>query len=198
MSVPRNVPPEAIQTLDTFLGASLRHDEAAMRACVTRQTLESDRMRNDAPEGFTFALGEAKTEGENAIIPVALTPPGATRPAMRMECVMTLEDGAWKVDLGAALDRMMGGPMAEATEGMAADMAQAMESVGHAMSPGLHPQSASRTNSKSSALPQLPALPSIESPISQTPPLTGMPLISYSFHFCQPVLTILVWRSAPP
>lgn len=68
----------------------------------------------------------------------------------------------------------------------------------HAMSPGLHPQSASRTNSKSSALPQLPALPSIESPISQTPPLTGMPLISYSFHFCQPVLTILVWRSAPP
>ncbi len=105
-----------------------------MRACVTRQTLESGQMRNDAPEGFTFALGEAKMEGENAIIPVTLTPPGAAEPAMRMECVMTLEEGAWKVDLGAALDRMMGAPMAEAMEGMAAGLAQAMEGVGRTMS----------------------------------------------------------------
>jgi len=102
MSVPGDVPREAIQTLNTYLSAFLRHDEAAMRACVTRQTLASDQMRNDAPEGFTFALGEAKMEGENAIIPMALTPLGATEPAMQMECVMTLEDGAWKVDLGAA------------------------------------------------------------------------------------------------
>jgi hypothetical protein len=134
MSVPADVPGEAIQTLVAFFNASLRHDESAMRACVTRQTLESGQMRNDSPEGFTFALGEAKMEGENAIIPVALTPPGATESAMRMECVMTLEDGAWKVDLGAALDRMMGGPMANAMESMAAGMAQAMEGVGRALS----------------------------------------------------------------
>jgi hypothetical protein len=133
MSVP-DVPREAIHALETFLGASLRHDEAAMRACVTRQTLESGQMRNDAPEGFTFSLGEAKMEGGNVIIPMALTPPGATEPATRMECVMTLEDGDWKVDLGAALDRMLRGPMAEAMEGMAAGMAQAMEGVGLAIS----------------------------------------------------------------
>ena len=134
MSVPGDVPREAIQTLDTYLSAFLRHDEAAMRACVTRQALESGQMRNDAPEGFTFALGEPKMEGETVIISVALTPPGAIEPAMQMECVMTLEDGAWKVDLGAALDRMMRGPMAEAMESMAAGMAQVMEGVGQAMS----------------------------------------------------------------
>ena len=105
-----------------------------MRACVTRQTLESGQMRNDAPEGFTFSLGDAKKEGENVIIPMALIPPGAAEPATQMECVMTLEDGAWKVDLGAALDRVMRGPMAEAMEGMAAGLAQVMEGVGHAMS----------------------------------------------------------------
>ena len=136
MTVP-GAPREAIHALETFLGASLRRDEAAMRACVTRQTLESGRMRNDAPEGFTFSLGEAKMEGESVIIPMALTPPGATEPATQMECVMTLEDGDWKVDLGAALDRMMGGPMAEAMESMAAGMAQVMEGVGQAMAEAL-------------------------------------------------------------
>jgi hypothetical protein len=129
-----DVPRAAIKTLESFLGASVRHDEAAMRACVTRQTLESGQMRNDAPEGFTFVMGEARMEGEIVLIPVTLTAPGAIEPAMQMECVMTLEDGAWKVDLGAALDRMMRGPMAEAMEGMAAGMAQVVEGVGRALS----------------------------------------------------------------
>ena len=109
-----------------------------MRACVTRQALESGQVRNDAPEGFTFAMGKASMEGEYVLIPVALTASGASEPAMQMECVMTLEDGAWKVDLGAALDRMMRGPMAEAMEGMAAGMAvgmaQVVEGVGRALS----------------------------------------------------------------
>jgi hypothetical protein len=139
MSVPGDVPREAILTLNTYLSAFLRHDEAAMRACVARQTLESDQMRNDAPEGFTFALGEAKMEGENAIIPMALTPLGATEPAMQMECLLTLEDGAWKVDLVAALERMMRGPMAAAMEDVTAGMAQAMEGVGHAMAEAFGP-----------------------------------------------------------
>jgi hypothetical protein len=134
------VPFEAVQTLQKFLDAGQRRDEQALKACLSRRTLESGQFDPAGPEGVRCELGEGQMDGETAIIPLKLIPldaPADAPPAMVMPCVMLNEDGQWKLDLPATMERMMGGGIDAAMEQVATVMSTAMEGVGQALADGL-------------------------------------------------------------
>jgi hypothetical protein len=131
---------QATLVLQTFMEASLRHDEATMRACVTRSTLEANQMKAEGgPEGVRFVFDDQHTEGELLVIrarAIPLDSPEGTPPALEMACLMVKEDGQWKFDLVRSVDRMMGG-MEQAMEQVATAMGEAMQGVGQALADGL-------------------------------------------------------------
>jgi hypothetical protein len=133
------IPAEALQVLQRFLDAGQRHDESAMKACLSRRTLESGQFDNSGPQGVRFEMGEGQMEGDGALIPLKLIPldaPADAPPAMVMPCVMLNEDGQWKLDLPATMERMMGGGIEAAMEQAATVISTAMEGVGQALAEG--------------------------------------------------------------
>jgi hypothetical protein len=129
-----------MQTLHAFLDAGLRHDEEAMKKCVTRQSLESGQVDVSAtPDGMEFVTDNDHMEGETAVIGVRAFPAGTPHdatPAMEMPCLLVREDGQWKIDLVATIDRMMGGSFEAMAGQMATAMGEAMEGVGKALADG--------------------------------------------------------------
>jgi hypothetical protein len=131
------VPPEAIKTLQNFLDASLRKDKPAMEALLTKQSLASGTFNGQGPEGLRLVMGEAKMEGDKALINVKgfpLEAPEAGEPAMTMPCLLVQEDGHWKFDLMATMERMLGGSLETVMTQLAEGMGQAMEGIGQALS----------------------------------------------------------------
>lgn len=135
-----NVPAAARTVLQAFLDAGLARDEAGMKACLTRHTLESGQFNPDsAPDGLRFVLGDGQMEGKMAVITMKGFPtdaPADSPPAMEMACLMVQEEGQWKFDLSGTMDRMMGG-LQQVMEQMAASMGDAMKGIGEAMAEGL-------------------------------------------------------------
>ena len=134
------VPAEAIQVLKNFLAAAERKDEPAMKACLSRRTLESGTFNNAGPEGVNFILGEATLEGDKVVIPLRGVPIGGPADAaavMELPCLMVKEEGQWKFDLSASVERMMGGSLETVVETLTTAMAGAMEGIGKAMTEGL-------------------------------------------------------------
>lgn len=131
---------EATRVLRTFMEAGLRRDEATMRACVTRSTLESGQMEPDGgPEGVRFVLDDPQAEGDLLVIQARAFPleaPEGTPPAFEMPCLMVKEDGQWKFDLDGSAERMMGG-LTQAMGEMATAMGDAMKGIGEALADGL-------------------------------------------------------------
>lgn len=140
MSEVADVPAEAKAVLQKFWEAGLRQDEKTMRACLTRKTLESDQFDpSSSPQGARFMFKESHMEGDQAVILVRALPQDAQDDApslMDMPCIMVQEDGEWKLDLVATIDRLMGG--FEAALGQAAGaIGSAMEGIGHAVGDAL-------------------------------------------------------------
>ncbi len=138
--LPTDVSAGAIEVLRRFLDASLREDEQAMKACLSRQTLESGQMNSDGPEGVKYILGDAQIEGDHVVIPMKAVPidAGEGAPAaMEMACIMVREDGAWKFDLATTMERLMGGGLGTMMEDVASKMAEAMQGMGEALATGL-------------------------------------------------------------
>jgi uncharacterized protein YqcC (DUF446 family) len=134
------VPAEAVQVLTSFLAAADRKDEAGMKACLSRKTLESGTFNNAGPEDMNLVMGEATLEGDMVVIPLRGTPKGAPADApavMELPCLIVKEDGQWKFDLSSSVDRMMGGSLQNIVETLGTAMAGAMEGIGKAMSEGL-------------------------------------------------------------
>lgn len=131
---------EATRVLQAFMDAGTRHDEEAMRACVTRATVESGSMNaSGGPEGMRFVLDEQHREGDVVVIRARAFPldaPEGAEPALEMACLMVQEDGQWKLDLMATMERMLGGNLDEAMGQMADGLSQAMEGVGEAIGEG--------------------------------------------------------------
>src|SRR4051812_45737191 len=92
---------DAVRVLESFLDASVRGDEPAMRACLTRDLSESDDFDAAALAGVRFTTGQARADGPRIIVPVqafAADAPADAPPQMEMQCVMVPEDGEWKLD----------------------------------------------------------------------------------------------------
>jgi hypothetical protein len=133
-----DVPQAAIDVLQKFLEASIRKDLETMKTCVTKKTLEAGQMNTEGPTDVTIVLGQATREGENIIIPAKLVanPPSTDAP-FEMPCIMMLEDGQWKFDLGSTIERLMSGAgLDRMMEEVASKMSTAMEGVADALSEG--------------------------------------------------------------
>jgi hypothetical protein len=133
---------EATQVLQTFMDAGPRHDEAAMRACLTRRTLESNSMSPEGgPEGLRFVYDDQRMEGEQLVIRARAFPVDApddtAPPTLEMACIMVKEDGQWKFELMGSVERMMGGSMDAVVEQVTTAIGDAMRGVGQAMSDGM-------------------------------------------------------------
>lgn len=126
----------AVATLRTFLDANRRLDEAAMRACLTAKTLESGAFTGPNAPDATYVMEQAQVEGGSVIIPLRAYPAGAPTdgpPMVTLPCILVEEDGRWKFDLAATMERAFGGVMEAAVEQVAGAMSQAMEGVATAM-----------------------------------------------------------------
>jgi hypothetical protein len=100
------VPDDAVRVLQAFLDASVRGDEPAMRACLTRDLRESDDFDSSALAGVRFVTGAARVADGRVLVPVQAFAADAAaaadaQPQMEMLCVMVPEDGQWKLDLEA-------------------------------------------------------------------------------------------------
>ncbi|MCY2929127.1 MAG: hypothetical protein NTV86_06455 [Planctomycetota bacterium] len=137
---PVEVPAAARAVLQAFVDAGLARNEAGMKACLTRHTLESGQFNPDsAPEGLRFEVGDGQMEGPMAVITMKAFPsdsPADAAPVMEMACLVVQEEGQWKFDLSGTMDRMMGG-LQQAMEQMAVSMGDAMKGIGEAMAEGL-------------------------------------------------------------
>jgi hypothetical protein len=168
----------ALSVLQQFIAASLKHDKAAMEQCLTRQTIESGQYHGDTPDNVTFTLGDPIVEGSTVVIPMRATANGADAPpVMDMQCIMVQEgDGpkkAWKFDLPATMERMMGGGLQTAMNEMASAMSKAVKGIGEAFSAGMQeafggPPSDAPTPDWS-AVPLLPAVDELLPLLEMTP-----------------------------
>lgn len=123
------IPDGASQVIRTFVAAGKRGDVEAMKACLTKNTLESGCFRGENPPGVDFVPQEPRREDGRIIVPLKVVPEGSGPDAEALDelpCVVVEEDGAWKFDLAATLDLKMGG--------MQQAMEQAMAQMGEAMS----------------------------------------------------------------
>lgn len=131
---------EATRVLQAFMEAGMRHDEAAMSACVTRRTLESGQLdASSGPEGMRMVLDDQRQEGERVVIRARAYPvdaPEDAAPAMELCCLMAREDGQWKFDLPGSLELMMGGSLEAAVEQMATALSEAVAGVDQALAAG--------------------------------------------------------------
>ena len=133
-----DVPSQAIEVLGAFLDASHRNDMAGMTGCLTRQSRESGQPLSP-PEGLRFAIGESHMEGVQAVITIKGFPldgPADAPPAMELPCLLVQEEGLWKIDISATMERMMG-QLTDAMQQVAQGMGKAMEQVGQAISTAL-------------------------------------------------------------
>ncbi|HEY4329413.1 MAG TPA: hypothetical protein VGN88_06735, partial [Phycisphaerae bacterium] len=137
MSEPsQRAPDAAIQIIQKFIDASLKHDMDTMRTCLSRNTLEAGGL-GEGTDGVRYTLGESSMEGDIAIVPIHTFPadsPSDSPPAMVLPAMVIREDGTWKFDLASTMDRLMTGTMQAAISQVADTMGQAMEGIGQAMS----------------------------------------------------------------
>jgi hypothetical protein len=84
------------------------------------------------PPGSTYTLGAEEADELGRRIPVSVRSPGDGGAAQEMtvQVIVIEEEGDWKIDLPATLDRMMGGAM----NAMGQMMGDALGAVGQAMS----------------------------------------------------------------
>ncbi len=94
------------------------------------------------PAGSTYTLGAEEADELGRRIPVSMKSPAADGPAqeMTLPVVVVQEEGEWKVDLPATMDRMFGGAMDVMGKAMGAvgeALSTVMTGVGEALSQGM-------------------------------------------------------------
>jgi hypothetical protein len=94
------------------------------------------------PAGSTYTLGAEEADELGRRIPVSMKSPSTDGAAqeMTLPIVVVEEDGEWKVDLPATMDRMFGGAMdmmGKAVGAMGEVLSTAMTGVGEALSQGM-------------------------------------------------------------
>lgn len=130
----------ALATLRAFTDANARADEAAMRAVLTRSTLDSGNFSGPMPADITFSFGEPEDDDQGrVVIPMAAAPPGEpadSEMAMLLRCILIEEDGVWKFDLEATMHDQMAAAEAafrELGDQIGQAMGGAMEAIGEGL-----------------------------------------------------------------
>ncbi len=143
----------------------MRGDETVARGLLILSEGESMDFKSMHESIGGFELGEAKDDGGAAVVVAAITAkPGQDAPPP-LPLVMTRVADGWKIDMGASINRMMGGVdlealMAQMAQGLGDAMAKGMEGLGEAMAQGLgtvaqeHPSKQRNKRSPRKSVPQ--------------------------------------------
>ncbi|MBM4041493.1 MAG: hypothetical protein FJ290_23575 [Planctomycetes bacterium] len=125
---------EACEAVERFLQAAQSGDEATVRELFILG--EGEKMDFDKMHASTvsYELGEPQADGELAVVEARISgpaPEGGGEPEVQaMPLTLRRVDGAWKVDMGATITRLMGFDLGEA-------MSQMAEGLGNAMAKGM-------------------------------------------------------------
>jgi hypothetical protein len=108
---------------------------------LTRRSVETGNFHS-VPAGTTYTLGAEEADELGRRIVVNMKSPGAdgAPQEMAVPVIVVQEEGAWKVDLPATMDRMFGGAMdamGKAVGAMGEALSTAMAGVGEALSEGM-------------------------------------------------------------
>lgn len=125
---------------------------------LTRRSVESGNFQAaSVPPGATYTLGAEEADELGRRITVNMkgpSPDGSGTQEMSLPVVVIQEEGAWKIDLPATMDRMFGGVMDTMGKAMGAvgeALSSAMSGVGEALSQGMEAVEASPTVKKAVA-----------------------------------------------
>ncbi len=136
---------EARRVTDRFLDAVRQGDEATARSLLVTSDDESVELPGMSKEEEAgYELGPGQVEGDLVVVEARLwrTPPGETeKEEQQMPMVVRRDEGDWKVDIGASIERMFGFSMEEAcsqmAEGLGEALSEGMEAVAKGMGEAL-------------------------------------------------------------
>ena len=122
----------------TFLEAVKRGDEAAARAVLIVRDGETVDFPTMHASTGSYALGEAVAEGAGVVAIATITArPGTVAPPA-LPIVLAREGAAWKIDMGASMNRLLGVDLDALVKGMAeglgAALAQGLGAIGEGLS----------------------------------------------------------------
>lgn len=122
--------PGPVGTLLRMLFAQVTGDDETLKTLITTSSQNMTR-KEFSPTAVEILLDAPQQEGEQMVIPGHLRENGE---GPDMPFVVVQEDGAWKVDMSATIDRLMSGMgLDQLMEGLANGMKQAMETMAEGM-----------------------------------------------------------------
>lgn len=132
---------EARETVVRFLDAAKQGDEATVRELLVLGDGEKMDFKHMHDSTTGYELGEPQADGELAVVDAKITgatPEGGGEPEEQsLPLVVRRVDGAWKVDMAASINRMMGFDLGEAMTQMAEGLGSAMAKGFEAVAEGL-------------------------------------------------------------
>ena len=128
------IPSAAIDAVKGFLKFALDEpDEAKARALLSKSSLETATFQLP-PElrGARYEIGAAVQEASGIFVPVMITE-AASGVSQTLPFAPVLEVGAWKLDMGWMVEKLMGGSMSQLVEQMGNALGEVMKGMGEAM-----------------------------------------------------------------
>ncbi len=121
----------------SFLEAVVRGDETAARALLVLR--EGEKMDLAAMKGSiaSYDLGEAKAEGQQVVVVATVTAPAGQEAPPPVPLVVERVEGAWKIDMSASMNRMLGVNLEDLVKTMAEGLGDAMAKGFEAVAEGL-------------------------------------------------------------
>ena len=125
--------PGARGAVARFLDACAREDESAARAVLTAGSQDGFNIHAGPTGDISARLGEEAEDGDFRLVPVTL---GADGEEQEMPFLVREEEGEWRVDMSATMERVMGFDPEDLVESMGQAMAGGMEAMGEALAGG--------------------------------------------------------------
>ena len=124
----------AVAAVKGFLRAALElGDGEAAKGFLSKESLATTTFAlPEEMKGAKYALGAPEETAEGLFVPVTITG-GATGQSQTLPFAPVLEEGAWKLDMGRMMARLMGGAMQQMVAQVGSAMGAAMEGVGAAI-----------------------------------------------------------------
>jgi hypothetical protein len=120
-----------------FLDAVKAGDEPAARALLRVREGETIDFRTMHESTGAYTLGPAEADGAHVVTVATITAaPGREAPPS-LPVVLSRPDGAWKVDMGLSMNRLLGvdleGMMKQMAEGLGTALSQGLDAMGQAL-----------------------------------------------------------------
>lgn len=115
---------------EKFWSASKSGDVEKAKKYATKGSSDTLTKEDKTTQEGEYKLGEPKIEGEKVLIPTTLVNEEYT---VKLNTVLVLEDGKWRVDVNQTMMSMMGGAMGEMMKALGKGMGAMMKGMGGAM-----------------------------------------------------------------